>query len=94
MSRLFWHLQESEVDGFPLFLRLFRMTVLRSLESNALPQAFRAYVGLVDYIKAVYRETDAIKGGNEGGNGMVALTTQLVGMANGVWNSLVKVLST
>ncbi|GAA5849815.1 hypothetical protein JCM5353_008618 [Sporobolomyces roseus] len=70
------------------------MTVLRSLESNALPQAFRAYVGLVDYIKAVYRETDAIKGGNEGGNGMVALTTQLVGMANGVWNSLVKVLST
>ncbi|GAA5871149.1 hypothetical protein JCM16303_001706 [Sporobolomyces ruberrimus] len=73
------------------------LTVLRSLESNALPQAFRAYVGLVDFIKLVYRETGQLKGGGQNagqGNGMVGLTTHLVGMANSVWNSLVKVLST
>ncbi|GAA5901887.1 uncharacterized protein JCM6883_000427 [Sporobolomyces salmoneus] len=69
------------------------LTVLRSLEENALPPAFRAYVGLVDYIKLVYKETDQTRQqGN--GNGMVALTSHLVGMANSVWNSLVKVLST
>ncbi|GAA5936810.1 uncharacterized protein JCM15063_000067 [Sporobolomyces koalae] len=69
------------------------LTVLRSLDANALPQAFRAYVGLVDYIKTVYKENEAIKATGQG-HGMVALTTHLVAMANSVWNSLVKVLST
>ncbi|GAA6059630.1 hypothetical protein JCM10212_004133 [Sporobolomyces blumeae] len=71
--------------------------VLRSLEANALPQAFRAYVGLVDYIKLVYREAEATKvseGAGARSSGMVALTTQLVGMAHSVWGSLVKTLST
>ncbi|GAA6012527.1 hypothetical protein JCM10207_009031 [Rhodosporidiobolus poonsookiae] len=68
------------------------LTVLRSLDSGSLPQAFRAYVGLIDYIKLVYRETDAAKTGREG-VGIVALTSHLVGMANSVWTSLVKVLS-
>jgi hypothetical protein len=67
-------------------------TVLRSLDSGSLPQAFRAYVGLIDYIKLVYRDTDAAKNGNEG-VGIVALTSHLVGMANSAWSSLVKVLS-
>ncbi|BGP19054.1 hypothetical protein JCM10213v2_007137 [Rhodosporidiobolus nylandii] len=67
-------------------------TVLRSLETGSLPQAFRAYVGLIDFIKLVYRDTDAAKTGSEG-VGIVALTSHLVGMANSVWNSLVKVLS-
>jgi hypothetical protein len=53
---------------------------------------FRAYVGLIDYIKLVYRDTDAAKNGNEG-VGIVALTSHLVGMANSAWSSLVKVLS-
>ncbi|GAA5921613.1 hypothetical protein JCM1841_000155 [Sporobolomyces salmonicolor] len=72
------------------------ITVLRSLDAGALPQAFRAYVGLVDYIKLVYRETDQLKAGVAAANGgasLVALTTHLVGMANSVWNSLVKALS-
>ncbi|GAA5984113.1 hypothetical protein JCM11641_000317 [Rhodosporidiobolus odoratus] len=67
-------------------------TVLRSLDSGSLPQAFRAYVGLVDFIKLVYRDTDAAKSSGEG-VGIVALTSHLVGMANSVWNSLVKVVS-
>ncbi|GAA5982642.1 hypothetical protein JCM5350_002133 [Sporobolomyces pararoseus] len=71
------------------------LTVLRSLESNSLPQAFRSYVGLVDFIKTVYSETEHLKQGGTGtGNGMVGLTSHLVGIANSVWNSLVKVLST
>ncbi|GAA5963767.1 hypothetical protein JCM3765_006844 [Sporobolomyces pararoseus] len=65
------------------------LTVLHSLESNSLPQAFRSYVGLVDFIKRVYSETQSLKQGR-----MVGSTTHLVGMANSVWNSLVKVLST
>ncbi|GAA5951427.1 hypothetical protein JCM21900_004406 [Sporobolomyces salmonicolor] len=72
------------------------ITVLRSLDAGALPQAFRAYVGLVDYIKLVYRETDQLKAGEaavNGGASLVALTTHLIGMANSVWNSLVKALS-
>ncbi|GAA6035080.1 hypothetical protein JCM8097_002174 [Rhodosporidiobolus ruineniae] len=67
-------------------------TVLRSLDTGSLPQAFRAYVGLIDYIKLVYRDTDAAKTGGEG-VGIVALTSHLVGMANSVWNSLVRTLS-
>ncbi|GAA5857348.1 hypothetical protein JCM8547_002233 [Rhodosporidiobolus lusitaniae] len=67
-------------------------TVLRSIDAGSLPQAFRAYVGLIDYIKLVYRDTAAAKTGGEG-VGIVALTSHLVGMANSVWNSLVKVLS-
>lgn len=69
-------------------------TVLRSLDQNSLPQAFRAYVGLVEYIKLVYGEADAAKEAAQGGAvGLVALTSHLVGMANSVWSSLVRVLS-
>ncbi|GAA5905863.1 hypothetical protein JCM8208_003360 [Rhodotorula glutinis] len=67
-------------------------TVLRSLEAGSLPQAFRAYVGLIEYIKAVYADSDSAKGA-QGGAGLVALTSHLVGMANSVWSSLVRVLS-
>ncbi|GJN87986.1 hypothetical protein Rhopal_000941-T1 [Rhodotorula paludigena] len=68
--------------------------VLRSLDQNSLPQAFRAYVGLVEYIKLVYGEADAAKEAAQGGTvGLVALTSHLVGMANSVWSSLVRVLS-
>ncbi|BGP37330.1 hypothetical protein JCM10449v2_001235 [Rhodotorula kratochvilovae] len=69
-------------------------TVLRSLEAGSLPQAFRAYVGLVEFIKSVYAENEAAKGAEGGGGaGLVALTSHLVGMANSVWNSLVRMLS-
>ncbi|GAA6047744.1 hypothetical protein JCM3770_001756 [Rhodotorula araucariae] len=68
-------------------------TVLRSLEAGSLPQAFRAYVGLVEYIKSVYAENEAAKGDGARGAGLVALTSHLVGMANSVWNSLVRKLS-
>lgn len=67
-------------------------TVLRSLEAGSLPQAFRAYVGLIEYIKAVYVDSESAKGA-QGGAGLVALTSHLVGMANSVWSSLVRVLS-
>ncbi|GAA6009959.1 hypothetical protein JCM11491_000881 [Sporobolomyces phaffii] len=81
------------------------LAVLEALDANLLPQAFRAYVALVDYIKLVYADlastpardpddnANADANGN-GGNGMVGLTGHLVGIANSVWNSLVKVLST
>ncbi|GAA5884946.1 hypothetical protein JCM6882_007164 [Rhodosporidiobolus microsporus] len=70
----------------------FAFTVLRSLDTGSLPQAFRAYVGLIEFIKLVYRDTEAAKTSGEG-VGIVALTSHLVGMANSVWNSLVRVLS-
>ncbi|GAA5831097.1 hypothetical protein JCM11251_005141 [Rhodosporidiobolus azoricus] len=70
----------------------FAFTVLRSLETGSLPQAFRSYVGLIEFIKLVYRDTDVPQAGGDGA-GIVALTSHLVGMANSVWNSLVKVLS-
>lgn len=68
-------------------------TVLRSLEAGSLPQAFRAYVGLIEYIKSVYAQADSATMGGEGGPRLVALTSHLVGMANSVWSSLVRVLS-
>ncbi|GEM09225.1 rint-1 family protein [Rhodotorula toruloides] len=70
------------------------MTVLRSLETGSLPQAFRAYVSLIEYIKTVHQASDSAKAATpDGAVGMVALTSHLVGMANSVWNSLVRTLS-
>ncbi|EGU13476.1 RINT-1 family protein [Rhodotorula toruloides ATCC 204091] len=70
------------------------MTVLRSLDTGSLPQAFRAYVSLVEYIKTVHQASESTKAAMpNGAAGMVALTSHLVGMANSVWNSLVRVLS-
>lgn len=70
------------------------MTVLRSLETGSLPQAFRAYVSLIEYIKSIHQASDSAKAAASNGvTGIVALTSHLVGMANSVWSSLVRVLS-
>ncbi|KAL7344118.1 RINT-1 family protein [Rhodotorula toruloides] len=70
------------------------LTVLRSLDTGSLPQAFRAYVSLIEYIKTIHQASESSKAATpNGAAGMVALTSHLVGMANSVWNSLVRVLS-
>ncbi|GAA5979575.1 hypothetical protein JCM10908_002971 [Rhodotorula pacifica] len=71
------------------------LTALRSLESNTLPQAFRAYVEMVTFVRNVDKEaTEAQSGdGHSASKTLSTLTSQLVAMTTSVWSALVKTLS-
>ncbi|BGP53378.1 hypothetical protein JCM8202v2_000937 [Rhodotorula sphaerocarpa] len=70
------------------------LNTLRSVEANSLPQAFRSYVELGQFVQSVDKE---MIGAEESGAGPsespTALTGQLVAMTTSVWNALVKTLS-
>lgn len=101
MSRSVPYPAGGSASQLPKFADLFRdvfqsgrLTALRSLDSTALPQAFRAYVELVTFVRAVGGEATSAKATDQNApSGLTALTSQLVSMTTSVWNALVKTLS-
>ncbi|GAA5876838.1 hypothetical protein JCM3774_000787 [Rhodotorula dairenensis] len=70
------------------------LTALRSLESDALPQAFRAYVEMVTFVRTVESEATGAGGGDQSApKNLTGLTSHLVALTTSVWHALVKTLS-